>query len=165
MGQAEFEFDVDGLVKFQNLYRAIGTENRALPRSFKKAMMTQAKVAAKAAGAKVLEEPTPANAGHTGLRKNIQRGVGVEDKGAADAVNIRITTAMPEEDEAIIPRGMDGFRGWRHPVFGNRNNWVRQSGHFSWFMDTMQGIKEPLEQQLQQAMEDAAERIDKAAGG
>lgn len=104
---------------------------------------------------RALEEPTR-RTGHTGLRRNISRGVKI--------INIpgglRVITEVPEEDQAIIPRGMDNARGWRHPVFGNRNNWVTQtSGSDSWFIDSMRSGYEPLRNRLIEDVNDAAERI------
>jgi hypothetical protein len=61
---------------------------------------------------------------------------------------------------------MDNVRGWRHPVFGHRNRWVRQtSGSDEWFMDSMRRGAEPLEDRLTRNLELAAEAIARKARG
>jgi hypothetical protein len=69
---------------------------------------------------------------------------------------------MTNPNEAIIPRGMDQH-GWRHPVFGNKSEWVVEGlTDFSWFMDTMQEGEDMVGEGLEQQLENAAERIDNA---
>lgn len=99
---------------------------------------------------------------HSGLRESIARGTKLTRVGTG---RYRIITSVPQSDEAIIPRGFDRPRGWRHPVFGNRNKWVTQKGDRSWFMDTMHEGWEPLFRKHKETLEAAAERIDMASKG
>jgi hypothetical protein len=67
---------------------------------------------------------------HTGLRGRLAAGVRPE----VTPSGIRIV-ATAEPGERALPRGMDnGPRGWRHPVYGNRDVWVQQRGG-SWFRE------------------------------
>jgi hypothetical protein len=156
---SSLEFDVD-TSELGDATKALRSIERTLPTSFKRAKRDVARDLAKEAQKKVREEPSKkAGPGPRGLRRDIARGVGVvEIEGG-----YRIYTSMPDEDEAIIPRGMDDRRrGWRHPVFGNRNNWVTQRGEFSWFMETMQDGRDMLEEKFTTALEDAADKVDRA---
>jgi hypothetical protein len=133
-------------------------ENRQLPRDFKNSVNEVARGLRDAAKVRALQEPA-LKGKHTGLRAKVSGGVKIIQIESG----VRIITSMPKEDEAIIPRGMDTVRGWRHPVFGRKNNWVRQtSGTESWFMDTMQKGHEPLRNRLIRDINDAAQRIAEA---
>jgi hypothetical protein len=67
---------------------------------------------------------------------------------------------MADPTEAALPRGMDnGTRGWRHPVFGNRDNWVHQRGG-SWFREPIASNHDQVERKLTDVLEDAARAID-----
>lgn len=105
------------------------------------------------ARARALAEPT-FGPKHTGLRAQVAAGVGVSET----ELGAKVTTSMPQANEAVIPRGLDQ-NGWRHPVFGNKSRWVVQHGAFSWFMDSMQGGRSDGEQNLERLLEETAERI------
>lgn len=153
------DIGVEGVESLVAVIRAIGEEERRLPDEFDRIINETADALVAVARAKVLAEPTHGPK-HTGLRAEIAAGTQVTQ--IPDGV--RIITSMPENNEAIIPRGMDsGYKGWRHPVFGNMGKWVTQRAAFSWFLDTMQDGKQPLEDGLHQALEDAADRIARAA--
>jgi len=71
------------------------------------------------------------------IRAAVARGVGVQVKTGKNA-RIRIVTRMPEKSEAIIPRGFDSPKGFRHPVFGNSDIWVSQIPEKSdWFFNAV----------------------------
>jgi hypothetical protein len=105
----------------------------------------------------------PARKGkHTGLRTRLAKGVGVQ-AGVGKSARMRIVTKMPAGEEAL-PRGEDsGAQGWRHPVFGNTDNWVNQAGG-SWFRETIADDQDFLEERVNQVLQDARDQIA-AAGG
>jgi hypothetical protein len=155
----ELEFKVGGRRQFNDAARALGRVERSIPRDVDKLISKTQKANAKEAAAKVLAQPASGEHGSTGLRKDVAKGVGTMpiDGGT------RVYTSMPEENEAIIPLGLDTDKGWRHPVFGNRNEWVTQRGDFSWFMETMKESFKTLPPKVHDILEDGAETIDKAA--
>ncbi|MGC9538499.1 hypothetical protein [Streptomyces sp. UG1] len=57
------------------------------------------------------------------------------------------------------PKRTNRAGGWRHPVFGNRENWVTQQGKIDWFDDSFKGREGLYKQAVEQAMEDMARRI------
>lgn len=157
-GHLEFEFGISDRKKFNDAARALGRVERSTPRDVDKLISKAQKANAKEAAAKVRSMPAKGDEGSTGLRKDVARGVGTMpiDGGT------RIYTSMPEEDEAIIPLGLDTDKGWRHPVFG-KDRWVTQRGDFSWFMETMKESFKTLPPQVHDILEDGADHIDNAA--
>lgn len=94
---------------------------------------------------------------HTGLRGRIAAGVGI----TVQSRGVRITTSMPAGQEEL-PRGEDnGLRGWRHPVFGNRDVWVSQHGG-SWFKNTISDDRPNFEHALGSVLDKACNDIDRA---
>lgn len=97
--------------------------------------------------------------GSTGLRRRVAAGVRVRPRGSG----ARVTTSMADRDEAIIPRGLDRSRGWSHPVYGNRNVWVRsRPSRPGWFTDTFQDGRGDLEEAITDEIEKSANNIARA---
>jgi hypothetical protein len=157
MDASELIIRVNGTEAFERVGAALGEADDEMPGKIRKELVLLANRLAYVASRAALAEPTH-GAVHTGLRESVSHGVGVRetDDGAV------VTTSMPVPDEAVIPRGLDAH-GWRHPVFGNRNNWVVQHGAFSWFMDSMQGGRTDGEQNLERMLNEVAEKIAAAA--
>ncbi|WP_063042118.1 MULTISPECIES: hypothetical protein [Nocardia] len=161
---SEIELDASGRDDFNKAARALGRNERQLGKHFPKDLTKVAKELAKKASAEALAQPA-LKGKHTGLRQDVAKGVDVVpwDDG------IRVQTKMPEEDEAIIPRGLDTFfkKGWRHPLFGQRGKgqWFTQRGGSSWFMDTMQDAEPLLSEKFQSRLDAAADDIDRSVGG
>ncbi|MCQ9178757.1 hypothetical protein KMT30_06870, partial [Streptomyces sp. IBSBF 2953] len=66
-----------------------------------------------------------------GLRGRMSKATRVEVRtvGRDAGVAIRVDgRKMPSKMKAL-PKGMEGTRRWRHPVFGNREVWVTQPPH------------------------------------
>lgn len=115
------------------------------------------------AQAKVESMPTHGR-GSTGLRREVGTGVETIEVGFGNDYTIRVITTMDHADETIIPLGMDRPTGWRHPVFGNRNNWVQQIPiEHGWFTNAFANAGEGVEQALIDALEWARDTI--AAAG
>lgn len=98
---------------------------------------------------------------HTGLRRKVARGVRVQ-AGVGRNPYLRIVTAMPNSNEAVIPRGLDDpVQGWHHPVFGHPPDIVqRASGH--WFVETFAHGRDDIRDGLHHVLEDAAQTIARA---
>lgn len=62
------------------------------------------------------------------------------------------------------PKRTNRASGWRHPVWGNRENWVTQHGKIEWFDRAFQGREGIYKAAVEQAMEDMARRIADRAG-
>jgi hypothetical protein len=57
------------------------------------------------------------------------------------------------------PKRTNRASGWRHPVWGNRDNWVQQRGKIEWFDRSFTGRERIYNEAVGQAMEDMARRI------
>ena len=102
-------------------------------------------------------------AGHTGLRGRVSSGVG-HRKGLStkNTAYFRIYTSMADQSQAPIPRGLDSPKGWRHPLFGNKNYWYQsRPTRPGWFTDTVADSADSIER----AIANALERAEKFVGG
>lgn len=88
-----------------------------------------------------------------GLRRRIARGVGVEVTGT----RVRIVTRMPKGME-MLPRGFDTAKGWRKPLFGDRERWFTQPGH-PWFRVTIAKTAPKARSEMKAAMDRVAAQI------
>lgn len=57
------------------------------------------------------------------------------------------------------PKRTNRASGWRHPVYGNREQWVQQRGKVDWFDRSFEGRTNVYRGAVEQAMEDMARRI------
>ncbi|OII61213.1 hypothetical protein BJP40_06715 [Streptomyces sp. CC53] len=141
----------------QRVSAALGQEDVAIPRQSRQVVRREARRLARVAQNKVRSLPIAGSSGrHTGLRRRVAAGVRVVDvpEGA------HVQTTMAERDEAIIPWGLDSPKGWRHPVFGNREVWVQQRPHVhGWFRGTFEDGEHLIEQSLEDVLERSARRI------
>lgn len=88
-----------------------------------------------------------------GLRRRMARGIGIQVTGT----RVRIVTRMPKGME-MLPRGFDTAKGWRKPLFGNRQRWFQQPGH-PWFRQTIARTAPAAREEMKAAMERVAGQI------
>lgn len=99
------------------------------------------------------------------IRRKIATGVKAQ-AATGKKVRVRIVTSMPQAPMAMIPRGFQSPTGWRHPVFGNREVWVRQLPKDSeqWFMDAMRDGREETMQNILRTLQEARDYIISQGG-
>lgn len=94
------------------------------------------------------------------LREQIAKASGssvsASDKKVALAFRVRAGNLPPSQRK--LPRRWDKPGGWRHPVYGNRNVWVKQVGN-PYFSSTIRKSKDELTTGVVTAMTVAAEKI------
>lgn len=150
-------FEVEAGAEFRRVANALRDIDTALPgkfrRELRKALTPVVQDVRKAALS------LPARTGkHTGLRQRLARGVAVRVS-VGRRSSARIVTRMVEPDEAALPRGEDsGAHGWKHPVYGNESNIVRQVGG-SWFRETIMEDKDFIERKLTDVLEEARDFV------
>lgn len=99
---------------------------------------------------------------HTGLRSRVAAGVGFRTS-VGSTPYLRFTTSMADPSEASIPRGLDQTQGWRHPLYGDKRHWFQSVPERpGWFTDTIADSRDEFERALEDALERAAETIDRA---
>lgn len=104
----------------------------------------------------VLNTPTHGDK-HTGLRGKIARAleVNVSDSTTAAAkVTLQVDPDRMPTNQRTLPRYVEGFGRWRHPLFGNRRKWYGQSGH-PWFRPA---VREHLKD-VRRAVENLVDKI------
>lgn len=96
----------------------------------------------------------------TSLREAIAAAAGSTvsstEKKIALAFKVRASQLPPSQRK--LPRRWDSETGWKHPVFGNRNNWVSQRGN-PYFRKTIFRSKDQVTSGVVAAMDVAAHRI------
>lgn len=143
--------------EWKRVAAALDREDKALGDKFRREVREAADLLAARAQAAVMRIPTY-GVSHTGLRGRVAKGVGTKITGHG----VDITTSMNERDETNLPAYLDSQAGWRHPVFGNRDVWVRQDTGGSWFRATIESGRNDIEDRLEEVMDDAAGRISRA---
>lgn len=70
----------------------------------------------------------------TGLRSRIAHGVKsrVQWSGHRYGARVYVDTSGLPQSQRNLPKHLNKAEGWRHPVWGNRKNWVQQTGHPWW---------------------------------
>jgi hypothetical protein len=69
-----------------------------------------------------------------GLRETIAKATKI--KITAKGIQFVVASSALPADQVSLPRHLDSAKGWRHPVFGNKSNWVSQKGQ-PWFASTI----------------------------
>lgn len=147
-------FNVISGPEWERVIAALGRANDDMPGQLIDSIEDDAEGLAKVARGRVLGLPTPRNAGHTGLRAKVAAGVHVE----RHKFGVRVQTSMPTASEGIIPRGLDRPKGWRHPLFGDKERWYSNPG-YDWFVSTFSRAEDQVEFGLHDVLERAADRI------
>lgn len=65
---------------------------------------------------------------------------------------------------ANAPQRLNSRRGWRHPLFGNYDQWVTQVGAPGWFDDTLRRLRPRLRRAAEEVLRDRARRIARNGG-
>lgn len=63
------------------------------------------------------------------------------------------------------PARLNSLRGWRHPVFGDYDTWVHQTGAPDWFDGTLRRLRPALRAAAEKALDKRAQRISRRSGG
>lgn len=97
-----------------------------------------------------------------GLRETIARAVaGSISTGSARtgvSVTWKVAAAKMPNKQRRLPKAFNSAKGWRHPVFGDRENWVTQHGT-PYFDSTIKRHREELGGKIVEGMKKAAESI------
>ena len=89
----------------------------------------------------------------TGLRQNIAGAVKVGILTGNSRSGVRITTNAP------LAGAWQARRGWRHPVFGDRDAWVQQRGRPDYFYGTVWAGRDRVKTAVEEAMKEAADSL------
>lgn len=99
--------------------------------------------------------------GHTGLRRNVAKGITrkITYTGTRGGVRIRVDSKYLPESQKSLVRYMNSGKSFRHPVMGG-NTWVSQQfTPKGWFDDTMKRHAPKVRQEIQNAARRALEQL------
>ena len=144
-------------VEFSDLLRQAKEFEPALAKSIRKNIREAAKPAVEDVRRTVLETPTK---GRTfGVRRAIAQGVGIRISAAKSGGGVNIAASgrkLPENRRAMVR--LLNKPSWRHPVFGNREQWVTQSGR-PYFGSVLYRYRDDIRDAVQRALDEAAGQI------
>ena len=92
-----------------------------------------------------------------GLRQTIAAAIGV--KLTANGIKIAVNGNRLPPKQRTLPMAIGARRGWRHPVYGNRDVWVTQRGR-PWFHPTLQKHAASFRRAIENVMDDIVKRIE-----
>jgi hypothetical protein len=152
--------------EFPRVVAALREIDKGLPTKLRKDISDAVKPSVRKAQANMRAMPVKGR-GHSGLRAQVARGIKVRVSlgSATKDAKVRIITTMQDASEAAIPRGFNSPKGWRHPVFGDREDWVVQHGmRPGWFMDPMQLNRDYVKDKIKTTLDEAAQYIADQGG-
>lgn len=99
--------------------------------------------------------------GSPGLRQEIAKRIKAEARLTGRQTGARVKARQTPNLRGFrhAPKRTQSRKGWRRPVFGNRNAWVRQEGRRGWFDDAMTKRRREYRAAVKKAVDDMAKRI------
>jgi len=98
-----------------------------------------------------------------GLRRTIAGAVGI--RVTARGVLIQVNSSRLPPGQQSLPMHLESRRGWRHPVFGDREMWAHQLG-VPWFHATIRRHQPRFHAEIRAAMNSTvAGRLTQSARG
>ncbi|MFF3884025.1 hypothetical protein [Streptomyces sp. NPDC001914] len=103
-------------------------DNKEITKRFRKELRAAARPLVPKVQAAIREIPSSRGYSADGLRGNLARATRLEVKttGKQAGVAIRVDGRKMPAHMKSLPAMVEGKKRWRHPVFGNRENWVTQ---------------------------------------
>lgn len=163
-----FELGVESHEGLDALVRAIRAEadGKQLRKDLAKSMREVLKPAAAEAKSSIMGMASAGLGTSPALRSSIARKIRPEVKlgGRWSGARVKAFKTKNVRDFPNAPRRTNRARGWRHPVWGDRDNWVTQHGKTDWFDDAFKGREGHYKGAVHEAMEAMARRIASRAG-
>ncbi|MFJ4828393.1 hypothetical protein ACIP79_00405 [Streptomyces sp. NPDC088747] len=157
-------FRIDPGSEFSRVAAALREIDEDLPGQLRDELRDAVKPLVREAQRKAQQIPAHGRA-HTGLRTRVAKGVRAHVF-VGRKPGVEIVSTMPDKSERNLPAYLDNpGAGWRHPVFGNRHEWVSQHTGAPWFRETFAQGDDDIEGRLDYVMNRAAETIAAAGRG
>lgn len=95
------------------------------------------------------------------LRPAVVRRIRAEVKLSGKAIGVRVRARKTEAVRGFrhAPKRLNSPKGWRHPVYGDRNRWTVQFGNPNYFDRPLEGRRGEFRHAVLEAMEATARRI------
>ena len=144
---------------WNRVYSTLREFDPVLARGLRRNVRVAATVGSEAVKA-ALHQATPEGSPSGPVREALIAGTRVAVSFSAKAAGARITTSgskLPSGHEAMLKLYNSG--SWRHPVFGDRANWVEEQGH-PYFEKSIEEVISPtMYAQIGGALEEAIAAI------
>jgi len=99
-----------------------------------------------------------------GLRTSVLRKLKTEVKtSGAPRVRVKIGKKGMPRKFANAPKRLNALKGWRHPVFGNREVWVHQIGEPDFFDRPLRQRRGEMRKAIMDAVEEMSRRIKRGS--
>lgn len=155
----DIEVDFSSLKK---IFWAIQKEEASgqLKRQLERDLRAAVKPAAEESKASLLSMHSAGLTVGESLRKDVVGRLKTQARtqGAGAGVRVKVGWGGPRGFYTAARR-LNRPAGWRHPVFGDREVWVHQTGKPEWFETPLRAHREQYRAAIRKAMEDMAERI------
>lgn len=163
---ADIRVDVEGIPALVAALKA-EADGKVLRRQLAKDMRTSLKPAVGEARASIMGMSSAGHSVSPTLRSAISRRISANVRLTGRSTGARVRARK-------LPDTVRGFRnapkltnrkGWRHPLFGDTEEWVEQEGKPNWFDDVMRKGHDKHKRAVLGAMEDMARRISRRSKG
>jgi hypothetical protein len=136
-------------------------DGKQLRKDLAKNMREALKPGAEQAKSSIMGMVSVHGAAQPALRSSIARKIRPEVKLGGRWSGARVKAFKTKNIRGFpnAPKRTNSARGWRHPVYGSRENWVHQRGKLEWFDKAFRGREGMYKQAVHDAMEDMARRI------
>lgn len=149
-----------------DLRKAVRDAGRPVVRDVKSAITTLPIKGSRGGGTKARAEFAAARARtergranlrkRSGLRRTIASAVQVKQR--TTGIRIEVNGRRLPPDQRTLPMALESRRGWRHPVFGDRENWVTQKGG-PWFFVSIIKHAPTFRAAIEKVMADVRQRL------
>lgn len=155
---AEAQVTGPGVLDMKLLAIRLKDADPALKRNLRRQLRDAAAPVAQDVRQSILDMPAAAQ---RGLRQETAATVRLSTSVTQAGISVQITSdgrKMPQ-GKGTLPRHLDSARGWKHPVFGNRDRWVRQMGKPGWFELPIAARARAFQAAAQQALDGTAREL------
>jgi hypothetical protein len=147
----------------QLLARALreGEDGKELRKELARNLRAALKPAADQAKSSIMAMPSHGSRTAPALRSSIAKKIRPEVKLGGRWTGARLKARKTRNVRGFVnaPKRTQMARGWRSPLFGNRDVWVTHRGKADWFDSSVQGGKDEYKAAVVAAMEAMARRI------
>ncbi len=159
-GAFSFGVEVEGLEALVRAMRA-EADGKQLRKELAQNLRNELKPAAALAKSGIMAMSSAGPGVAPALRSAIARKIRPEVKlgGRWSGARVKAFKTPGVRGFANAPKRTNRASGWRHPVFGDRENWVHQDGENQWFERALEGRRNQYRSAVLGAMEEMAERI------
>jgi hypothetical protein len=95
------------------------------------------------------------------LRRTVARKVVVQTRMSGRSAGVKLIAKKTPgiRDFRNAPKRLNSKKGWRHPVFGDREDWRQQMGKPDWFDGPVRARRSEFRKAVKEVLDEMADRI------